>query len=188
MKAAFVVFDRMTALDFVGVYDPLTRLRSMGIDPTFEWRICARQPSVTDDRGLRFTPDSVGEPLAGFDLLIVPGGYGARPLMHDADFLSWLGTATAVPLKASVCTGSLLLGAAGWLHEKPATTHPQSYAELAPFCSEVRHDRIVDAGDVITAGGVTAGIDLGLYLVERIAGPEAATRVRRQMDYPHHSR
>ena len=185
MRAAFVVFDRMTALDFVGIYDPLTRLRSMGIDPTFDWRICAWQAPVADDRGLRFVPDVAGDPLTGYDLLVVPGGSGTRTLVHDADFLRWFGTATGVPLKVSVCTGSLLLGATGFLRGKAATTHPRARAELAEFCSTVEERRIADAGDVVTAAGVTAGIDLGLYLVERFAGAAAREQIARQMDYPY---
>jgi transcriptional regulator GlxA family with amidase domain len=185
MRAAFVVFDRMTALDFVGVYDPLTRLRSMGLDPRFDWRVCAWQTPVADDRGLRFSPDTVGESLGGFDLLVVPGGFGTRALARDADFLRWLGTAAGVPLKVSVCTGALLLGAAEFLRGKPATTHPKALSELAGFCADVVERRIVDAGDVITAAGVTAAIDLGLFLVGRLAGPAAREQVARQMDYPY---
>src|SRR5437763_3308994 len=123
----------MTALDFVGIYDPMTRLRSMGIDPNFDWRVCAQQASVTDDRGLRFVPDVVGEPLVGFDLLVVPGGSGTRTLMRDADFLRWFGTAADVPLKVSVCTGSLLLGAAGFLRGKAAAMNPRARPERAEF-------------------------------------------------------
>ena len=105
--------------------------------------------------------------------------------MKDAAFLDWLRTASEVPLKASVCTGSLLLGAAGFLVGKRATTHPSAVAELAPFCAEVVEDRIVDEGNTVTAGGVTAAIDLGLHLVERLAGTEARSRAARQMDYPY---
>ena len=82
MRAAFVIFDRMTALDFVGAYDPLGRLRTMDVLPDFEWKVCAAAATVSDDRGLRFLPDLVGEPLAGFDLLVVPGGQGTRDLRH----------------------------------------------------------------------------------------------------------
>jgi cyclohexyl-isocyanide hydratase len=185
MKAAFVLFDRLTALDFVGIYDPVTRLRSMNLLPDFEWQLCACTGVVTDDRGLRLLPDSVGQPLADFDLVIVPGGLGTRTLMHDGAFLDWLRTAAPIPLKASVCTGSLLLGAAGFLSDKRATTHPSALAELAPLCAATTRERIVDSGDVITAGGVTAAIDLGLYLVERLAGEAARSRVAQQMDYPY---
>jgi cyclohexyl-isocyanide hydratase len=184
MEAAFVVFDAMTALDFVGVYDPLTRLRSMNILPEFRWQLCALADSLSDDRGLKFTPDLVGGKLSGFDLLIVPGGYGTRALMRDEAFLSWLRTGAPVPLKVSVCTGALLLGGAGFLQGKPATTHPIAMEELAPFCSAVRSERVVDAGDVVTSRGVTAGIDLGLHLVGRLAGAAARDRVARQIDYP----
>ena len=85
----------------------------------------------------------------------------------------------------SVCTGALLLGAAGFLTGQPATTHPNSLRELEPYCGEVRSERVVDAGGVVTAGGVTAAIDLGLHLVRRLAGAEACRRVARQMDYPY---
>jgi transcriptional regulator GlxA family with amidase domain len=185
VHAAFVIFDQMTALDFVGVYDPLTRLRSMNILPAFQWQVCALTGVVSDDRGLRFNPDTVGGSLSGFDFLIVPGGYGTRALMRDEPFLNWLRGASPVPLKASVCTGALLLGAAGFLQGKLATTHPSATDELAPFCSAVRTERVVDAGDVVTSRGVTAGIDLGLYLVERLAGAAARNRVAEQMDYPY---
>src|SRR5262249_39907978 len=132
-----------------------------------------------------FQPDLVGEALRGFDLLVVPGGHGTRALRHDPAFLEWLRTADGVPLKASVCTGALLLGAAGFLAGKPATTHPNAMRDLEPCCAEVRSERVVDADGVITARGVTAAIDLGLHLVRRLAGAEAMLRVARQMDYPH---
>lgn len=185
MKVAFILFDRLTALDFVGVYDPVTRLRSMNLLPDFAWQLCALTNPVTDDRRLRLLPDRVGQPLADYDLVIVPGGFGTRALMRDAAFLDWLRTAAPVPVKASVCTGSLLLGAAGFLSGKRATTHPSAMADLTQLCAATTCERIVDAGDVITAGGVTAAIDLGLHLVERLAGAEARSQVARQMDYPY---
>ncbi len=188
MRAAFVIFDHMTTLDFVGAFDPLGRLRTMGFLPEFEWRVCAVAPVAVDDRGLRVAADAVGEPLAGFDLVVVPGGYGTRTLRHDPAFMAWLHTAAAVPLLASVCTGSLLLGAAGFLAGLPATTHPRAVAELAPYCAEVWPDRVVDAGRVVTARGVTAAIDLGLHLVGRLAGADAQRQVAAQMDYPHLSK
>ncbi|MCK5913732.1 MAG: DJ-1/PfpI family protein, partial [Desulfuromusa sp.] len=95
-------------------------------------------------------------------------------------------TAAPVPLKASVCSGSLLLGAAGFLRGKKATTHPKAYTELARYCAKVSKERIVDEGDVITARGVTSAIDLGLHLVERLAGKETRIEIARQMDYPYY--
>jgi cyclohexyl-isocyanide hydratase len=185
MKAAFVIFDRMTSLDFIGFYDPVTRLKTMKIMADFEWRICSRVPRVVDDRGLCIEADSVAEPLAAYDLLFVPGGFGTRTLQHDAAFIDWLKTAQAVPLKVSVCTGALLLGAAGFLRGQRATTHPGAYEELKPYCKTVVHDRVVDEGEVITAGGVSSAIDAGLHLVQRLAGAEARDRIAVQMDYPY---
>src|SRR5690348_3523403 len=112
MRAAFVVFDRLTFLDFIGFYDAVTRLKTMKIMEDFEWRICAPTNQVTDDRGLRVQADSVAEPLDPYDLLFLPGGFGTRALQHDANFIEWLQTASGAKLKVSVCTGALLLGAA----------------------------------------------------------------------------
>ena len=185
MKTAFVVFDRMTALDFIGAYDPLTRLKSMRLMPGFEWDICAFAADIADDKGLRITPNVVGGPLSEYDLVVVPGGFGTRTLQHDRAFIDWLRTSEPVKLKASVCTGSLLLGAAGFLKDKRATTHPSAFEELRPYCAQVVDDRVVDEGGIITARGVTSAIDLGLYLVERLASVEARARVAKQMDYPY---
>ena len=185
MKAALVIFDRMTALDFVGFYDAVTRLRSMKFVPDFEWRICADRRQVVDGQGLTILADSVGEPLQGYDMLFVPGGYGTRALQNDGRFVEWIKSASSAKLKISVCTGALLLGAAGFLRGKRATTHPSALKELKPYCSVVLTERIVDEGDVITAGGVATSIDLGLHVVERLAGADARARVAAQMDYPY---
>jgi cyclohexyl-isocyanide hydratase len=183
MKVGFVIYDGMTALDFIGVYDPVTRLKTMGFIPRLEWDVCARSGAVKDGTGLQFTPTKIGEPLGGYDMVVVPGGYGSRKLMDDAGFIEWLKTARASKFKVSVCTGALLLGAAGFLKGKTATTHRTAFKELGRFCSSVVDRRIVDEGDVITARGVTSSIDLGLYLCEKLAGREAKERIRQQMDY-----
>ena len=187
MKAAFIVFDRMTYLDFIGFYDSVTRLSSMKILEDFEWRVCSNQPQVADDRGagLAWVPGSVMEPLDGYDLLFVPGGMGTRQLQHDAAFVEWIRTAAPVKLKVSVCTGALLMGAAGFLRGKRATTHPGALKELEPYCDKVLTDRIVDEGNVITGSGVATSLDLGLHIVERLAGADARARVATQMCYPY---
>ena len=186
MKTAFIIFDRMTALDFIGVYDPLTRLRSMDLLADFEWDICAFTKQAENDKGLQLTPQKVGGSLDGYDLIVLPGGFGTRTLQHDSAFIDWLRTAHQVPLKASVCTGALLLGAAGFLSGKKATTHRNAFDSLTPYCQQVVDRRIVDEGEVVTARGVTSSIDLGLHLVRRFAGPQAASTIARQMDYPFH--
>lgn len=185
MKAAFILFERMTFLDLIGFYDAVTRLKSMKIQEDFEWHHCAMTRQVTDDRGLKIEADVVSQPLSGYDLLFVPGGFGTRALQHDAPFVQWLQTAAGAQLKVSVCTGALLLGAAGYLKELRATTHPGAYKELAPYCKTVVQERVVDEGSVITGRGVSTSIDLGLHVVERLAGAEARARVATQMDYPY---
>jgi transcriptional regulator GlxA family with amidase domain len=186
MRIAFVIFDRMTALDFIGVYDPLTRLQTMDLLPDVSWEVCAFTPQVSDITGLRFAPTRVGEPLDAYDMVVVPGGFGTRELVEDAAFLDWLRTAATCPLKVSVCTGARLWGTAGFLEGRRATTHPNAFGELRSTGAIVVEDqRVVDDGDIITARGVTAAIDLGLYLVEKLAGAEIKERIAGQMDYPY---
>jgi cyclohexyl-isocyanide hydratase len=185
MRIAFVIFDGMTALDFIGVYDPVTRLNTMGFLPDLHWEVCARSSTVKDGAGLELTATKVGESLHAYDMIIVPGGFGSRQLMGDAGFIEWLRTAAPCRLKVSVCTGALLLGAAGFLQGKSATTHRSAFGDLRRFCPSVVDRRIVDEGDVITARGVTSSIDLGLYLCEKLAGREVKERIRQQMDYEH---
>ncbi|SFR69243.1 DJ-1/PfpI family protein [Halogeometricum limi] len=183
MHVAFVVFDDMTALDFVGAFDPLTRLDTMDLAPfPFRWNVCARTAPVTATANLGIAVDEVDESLEKYDLVVVPGGAGTRELRHDESFLNWLGTADA-DILASVCTGSLLLGAAGFLAGKTATTHPAATEELRTYC-DVSEDRVVDEGDVVTARGVTSALDLGLHLVERLTDSETRTAIAEQMDYP----
>ena len=185
MKIAFITFDQMTSLDLIGFYDPVTRLKSMNIISDIEWQFCSNKQQITDDRGLTILADSISKPLGNFDMLFIPGGLGTRKLQHDTKFIEWLSSSYSVKLKISVCTGSLLLGAAGFLRNRLATTHPSALRELEPYCQEIKTDRIVDQGDIITAGGVSTSIDLGLYVVQRLAGTAATKRVAKQMDYPY---
>ena len=182
MRAALILFDDLTLLDFVGFYDPLTRLRSQGHLPDLTWDTCALTPKVTDNHGLVVTVDRVRPDLGDYDLLFVPGGFGTRSLSHYAAFVEWLRTAAPVPLKASVCTGALLLGAAGFLTDHRATTHYGEYETLAPYCRRVVRDAtVVDDGPVVTAGAVAASLDLGLHVCERLAGRQAAEAIRHGM-------
>jgi transcriptional regulator GlxA family with amidase domain len=185
MKIAFVVFNGLTTLDFIGIYDPLTRLKIMGFMPDRAWDVCAYTDIVKDDRGLIMVPTAIQEPLQSYDALVVPGGYGTRTLIHDKNFIEWIKTAEPCKLKVSVCTGALLLGAAGFLKGKRATTHPSALQELKPFCQTVLENRIVDEGNIVSAGGVSSGIDEGLYVAEKLAGREARLKIAKQMDYPY---
>lgn len=186
MRMAFVLFDGMTSMDFVGFYEAVTWLGILGAKDDVSWTFCADKPEVTDDRGLTMTADEVLPDLGGFDLVFLPGGMPTRQLRFDEAFMNWIRTAHAVPYKVSVCTGALLWGAAGFLEGKKATTNASAYDLLAPYCAEVIAARVVRDGDVITGGGVTASIDLGLYVVEWLTNGDFARQVQQKLAYPYY--
>ena len=142
---------------------------------------------VRGAKGLVIRPHVAVEDAGDLDLLVYPGGQGTRPLLASEPHLDWLRSVRAeVPLLATVCTGSLVLAAAGLLRGRPATTHWASLDRLAALDStiEVRRDvRFVDAGDVVTSAGVSAGIDMALHLVARLSTVEHARDVRRVIQY-----
>src|SRR5213078_3505652 len=183
-RIAFLVFPRLTLLDFVGGYDALRRVAALGVDPTVKHRIIGTAPEIADENGLMMKPDSVYEDLRDFDLLYVPGGFGTRQLVDDERCIAYLRSwGTTRPL-ASVCTGSLLLGRAGYLTGKRATTNHAALDLLRPYCADVVTDRrIVDEGLVVTAGGVSSSLDLGLYLVEKFWGQPAREKIAAKMEY-----
>jgi cyclohexyl-isocyanide hydratase len=183
-RIAFLAFPGLTLLDLVGASDALRRIAPMGIDPGVTCRIIGTKQVIEDDTGTTLVPDGVYEDLKQFDLLYVPGGQGTRLLMRDERFLEYLKAWPASRPLASVCTGALLLGAAGHLKGKRATTHHLALDLLEPLCKEaVREQRIVAEGQVVTAGGVASSLDLGLYLVEWLWGEEARTRIATVMEY-----
>ena len=155
----------------------------MNFLPELSWDICAYTDMATDNFDLQVKPHKVRESLADYDAIIVPGGFGTRQLRYDEGFMNWIKTANQVPLKTSICTGSLLLGAAGFLKGKTATTNFNEYETLKPYCQRVATDRIVEDSGIITAGAVSASLDLGLYLCEKWVGKEAATEIRTRMNY-----
>jgi len=185
MKIAFVIFDDFTFLDLIGFYDPVTRLKTMGFIDYLTWDTCAMKEKVIDDRGLSVLASKVNEPFSNYDLLFVPGGMGTRILQNDKAFIDWIRTAGTARLKVSVCTGSLILGAAGFLKGKRATTHPNALEDLKTYCPNPSRKRIVEEGDVVTGGGVATSLDLGLHIVERLTNSEVRRKIAKQMDYPY---
>ena len=186
---ALVMFSGQTHLDFVGFYDCMLRLKA--VRPQFEMRFCSRERQVSDSGGLTIDAGEITTDLGGFDAVFVPGGMATRRLKDDAGFISWLATARDAKYKFSVCTGSLLLGAAGFLRGKRATTHPFCYDLLAPYCADVVHERLVReslpaGGEIITAGGVSSSIELGLCVIEKFAGASARETAATAMDYPYY--
>ncbi|HTQ27096.1 MAG TPA: DJ-1/PfpI family protein [Puia sp.] len=181
MKLAYIIFDEITWLDMIGLYDAVSRLKSGRYRPDLTWDICSLKPSARDKHGLEIKATKVNQPLAEYDGIIVPGGWGTRELILDPVFMDWIRTAAPAKYKISVCTGSLILGAAGFLKGRTATTHFKEYENLKPFCKLVSTDRIVEDDNVITAGAVSSSIDLGLYLCRKWAGRDCEEDIRRQM-------
>jgi len=186
LKMAFILFDGMTSLDWIGFFEAATQLRLMEGGENVSWDFCAVKEEVADDRGITYRVNKVRPDLSGYDLVFAPGGMATRTLRHDDDFVGWIRTAESAKWKISVCTGALLLGAAGFLQGKRATTNASAYDLLAPYCGEVVKARVVRDGHVITGGGVSSSIDLGLYVVEQLTGAEAVRNVQRRMDYPYY--
>jgi len=183
MKIAFIIFNGVTWLDLIGVYDPLSRLKSMNYLPGLSWDFCSVTTTAKDNFGLEIIPTQINTSLAEYDVIIVPGGHGTRQLQFDNSFIDWLKTAGNDSYKISICTGSLLLGAAGFLREKKATCNFLEYETLKPYCKQVLTDRIVEDGNIITAAAVSASLDLGLFLCHKWAGEAATAEIRKRMDY-----
>jgi transcriptional regulator GlxA family with amidase domain len=180
MRIALLVFDRLTALDAVGPYEVLSRL------PGVELRLVGKKAGVkrTDTGALGLEADLALSELADPDVIVVPGGPGSRPLMSDAEVLDWVRSAHETSTwTTSVCTGALVLGAAGLLAGKRATTHWASLGRLRELGAEPVSERVVEDGKVITAAGVSAGIDMALALAARIAGEEVAHAIQLGIEY-----
>ena len=183
MKLAYIIFDGITWLDLIGIYDPVSRLKSMKYFPDMSWDICSYTDTAKDNFGLEMVPTKIKNSLDDYDAIIVPGGHGTRTLQTDAEFMKWIKTAEKVNYKISICTGSLILGAAGFLKNKKATTNFLEYEALRPYCREVSTDKIVEDGNTITAGAVSSSINLGIYLCKKWAGETAAREIKKRIDF-----
>jgi cyclohexyl-isocyanide hydratase len=184
-RIAFLAFHGMTLLDLVGPLDALSRIATMGFDPSSACEVVAlAEGPVWSACGMEVRTSRVRAPLADFDVLLIPGGLGTRALVEDASVLEYVRSFPANRLTASVCTGSLVLGAAGRLRGKRATTHHLSYDLLATYGATLVKERVVDEGQLVTAGGVTSGLDLGVHLVRRIYGSTVASAIASQMEMP----
>jgi transcriptional regulator GlxA family with amidase domain len=188
MRVGIALFDGAEELDFAGPWEVLAAWATQWPEDDVEVFTVARTlEPVTCAKGLRVLPDRTWADAGPVDVLVYPGGMGTRRELADADVLGWLrGVSASGTLMTSVCTGSLVYAAAGLLRGRPATTHWSTLDRLAELDAtiEVRpNDRFVDDGDVITAAGVSAGIDMALHLVARLDSTDAARRVKRNIQY-----
>ncbi|MFJ6080754.1 DJ-1/PfpI family protein [Streptomyces sp. NPDC092369] len=180
MQFAIVLYDRFTALDAVGPYETLGRL------PDSEVVFVAEQtgPVRTDNGNLALIAERTLAEVPGPDVVVVPGGPGQTPQMENEALLDWIRTADATSTwTTSVCTGSLLLAAAGLLDGRRATSHWLALDELKRFGAEPTGERVVTDGKYVTAAGVSSGIDMGLTLLGRMSGDVVAQAVQLGIEY-----
>lgn len=179
LRFGLLLFPRLTQLDMTGPFEVFARVP--GGQVHLVWK--ALEP-VRADTGLAMLPDTDFAGCPQLDVVCVPGGPGVAALMEDEEVLAFLrAQAPGARFVTSVCTGALVLGAAGLLKGVRATTHWASHDFLAPLGALPEQARVVRDGKVVTGGGVTAGIDFALALVAELVSPEAAQAIQLQIEY-----
>jgi putative intracellular protease/amidase len=180
VQTAILLYPDMTALDAIGPYDVLSNV------PDMEVVLVGRDKGEyrTEHGTLGLVADAAFGDVTRADVLVVPGGFGTRRLMKDEEYLDWIrGVHVHTTWTTSVCTGSLLLGAAGLLDGLDATTHWASYGLLESTGARATEERVVERGKIITAAGVSSGIDMALRLVAHLAGDEVAMAIQLGIEY-----
>lgn len=195
-NVGILVFDGVEVLDFAGPFEVFSRTRlAAGVDsrrsdddaPLHVFTVAETGAEIVATGGLRVVPHHGFDSAPSIDLLVVPGGFGTRPLLESEEVLAWIAkTAASAQRVTSVCTGALLLARAGLLSGKRATTHWGAYDALAEVDDTIEVDRgarFVEDG-VITSAGVAAGIDMAFAVVESLFGQEVADETARYIEYP----
>jgi transcriptional regulator GlxA family with amidase domain len=187
-RIGILLFDGAEELDWAGPWEVLAGWSKQWPEDGVEvFMLALGDGPVTCAKGLRALADHPLETAPAMDVVLVPGGRGSRTLLQEEPVLDWLrGLHRDGVLVTSVCTGALVLAAAGLLRDRPAATYWNAFDELLaidPTIEPRRDDRFVDDGDVVTAAGVSAGIDMALHLVARLHSVERAREVRRYIQY-----
>ncbi|MGH7790053.1 MAG: DJ-1/PfpI family protein [Candidatus Binatia bacterium] len=193
-RVGILIFPEVEVLDFCGPFEvfSVTRLdearRREEPSPFEVLLVAASADTVVATGGMKVVPDVTLDSCPPLDLLVVPGGWGTRALRTDRRLLDWIAArGRAAATLTSVCTGSILLGAAGLLDGRRATTHWRSLdwmTELFPDVTVVRDQHVVEDGNLVTSAGISAGIDMALRVVAREYGETVARATARHMEYP----
>jgi transcriptional regulator GlxA family with amidase domain len=187
VRIAIAVFDGAEELDFAGPWEVLAAWRFLHSDEVELFLVGDDREPVTCAKGMQVLPQTTWEELGEVDVLVYPGGRGTRAKLGDESVRTRLrGVRDNGTLMTSVCTGSLVFADAGLLDGREATTYWSAFDELLSLGEDIkprRDDRFVDAGEIVTAAGVSAGIDMALHLVGRLASPDRAREVRRYIQY-----
>jgi len=187
-RIGIALFDGAEELDWAGPWEVLAAwAKQWPADGVEVFTVAQNGDPVTCAKGLRVLADRTWFDAGKLDVLVYPGGRGTRRELEDDSVLEWLrATKHSGTLMTSVCTGALVYAAAGFLRDRPATTYWSAFDELRAVDGTIEarpNDRFVDAGEVITAAGVSAGIDMALHLVARLHSVERARDVRRYIQY-----
>ena len=188
-QVGILIFDDVEVLDFAGPFEVFSVAgQTDGIDPFNVFTVApGKQKPVLARNGLSINADFMVGDCPPVDILVVPGGYGTRPLLNDSELLDWIrARSSQAELTLSVCTGALLLAKAGLLQGLGATTHHAAVDELRELAqgSDIYPDhRIVDNGNMILAAGISSGIDMALYVVARLLDQGVAERTAAYMEY-----
>jgi putative intracellular protease/amidase len=180
MEIVGMLFDGITALDAIGPYEVLSRL------PGANYHFVAAEagPVRSDNKFLGLLADDAIDDVTSADILVVPGGFATRELERDVELLEWIRAVDATTTwTTSVCTGSMLLAAAGLLEGKEATSHWASLERLREYGAIPTGRRVVEQGKIITAAGVSSGIDMALTLAARVGGDELAQAIQLGIEY-----
>jgi len=188
LKVGIFVFDEVEILDFAGPYEVFGVCGEWLDEKPFDVCTISKTGEVISARNaLKVVPDYSIENMPNVDLLLIPGGNGTRPLMKDDVVLDWIRKQyEKVDKLLSVCTGSLVLAQSGLLANKEATTYHTAYDRLQkaePTVIKREGERWADNGDIITSAGVSAGIDMSLYVVAQLLGDEMADATAKYMEY-----
>ncbi len=178
-KIAILLFDKFAALDVVGPYEVLSRM------PDSKVYMTAVKPGYyKDPKGLQIVADYALQDIAHPDILLIPGGFGVDAILNDSEILAWIREAhTTSRWTVSVCSGALLLAVSGILKGCRATTHWNRKAQLAQYDVVIENARYVKEGKIITAAGVSAGIDMALYLLSLTVNENCAKAVQLGIEY-----
>lgn len=180
MQVAYLLYDRFTALDITGPHEVFNSVP--GVESIFVGEEAGPYRNESDT--LSMVADKSLDEVTSPDILVIPGGFGTRALLDHALLLDWIRKVDETSTwTTSVCTGSLLLAAAGLLEGRPATTHWLARETLSELGAEPVSDRVVFDGKYVTGAGVSAGIDMALTLVTEIFGPEVAQSVQLGIEY-----
>jgi transcriptional regulator GlxA family with amidase domain len=183
------IFDDVEVLDFCGPFEVFAVAGRQIAPGAFNvFTVGATRDPIAARNGLCVNPQSAFVDAPAIDLLVIPGGYGTRPLMHSEPVIDWIrNRAAQAELVLSVCTGALLLAKAGLLDHLSATTHHGALdllRSVAPQTTVLDDKRVVDNGRVVTSAGVAAGIDMSFHVVARLLGADIAVETARYIEYP----